>query len=59
IGDTCMLLCGSSCVHHSRSGPRVPAGTRSSLRPLGFEGGATKQGSGETSRESEKACLLA
>src|SRR3954468_6281942 len=51
-----MLLCGSSCVCFSRSGPRVPAGTRPSLRPLGFEGGVTKQSSGETRRENAKAC---
>ena len=41
----------------SRSGPRVPAGTRPSLRPLGQEGGATKQSSGEMRRENAKACL--
>src|SRR3954469_506208 len=46
-----------SCVCFSRSGPRVPAGTRTSLRPLGFEGGVTKQSSGETRREDAKACL--
>src|SRR3954464_3869700 len=46
-----------SCVCFSRSGPRVPAGTRPSLRPLGFEGGVTKQSSGETRREDAKACL--
>ena len=47
----------SFCGASSRSGPRVPAGTRSSLRPLGSEGGATEQSSGETRRENEKACL--
>ncbi|MCJ9729858.1 hypothetical protein, partial [Bradyrhizobium sp. PRIMUS42] len=57
IGDTCMLLCGSSCVRVSRSGPRVPAGTRPSLRPLGFEGRAIKQSSGDLSREAEESCL--
>ncbi|MGY4287755.1 hypothetical protein ACVWXO_006975 [Bradyrhizobium sp. LM2.7] len=41
----------------SHSGPRVPAGTRSSLRSLSFEGEATKQSSGETSREDAKLCL--
>src|SRR3954463_11306146 len=46
-----------SCVCFSRSAPRVPAGTRPSLRPLGFEGGMTKQSSGETRREDAKACL--
>src|SRR3954466_15627450 len=47
-----------SCVCFSRSGPRVPAGTRPSLRPLGYEGGVTKQSSGETRRENEKSCPL-
>ena len=47
-----------SCVCFSRSGPRVPAGTRPSLRPLGQEGEATKQSSGEISREAAKLCLL-
>ncbi|MGY4508638.1 hypothetical protein ACVIN2_002092 [Bradyrhizobium sp. USDA 3650] len=46
-----------SCVCFSRSGPRVPAGTRPSLRPLGQEGGVTKQSSGETRREDVKLCL--
>jgi hypothetical protein len=41
----------------SHSGPRVPAGTRSSLRPLTEEGGETKQSSGEMSREDAKVCL--
>jgi hypothetical protein len=45
------------CATFSRSGPRVPAGTRPSLRPLGFEGGMTRQSSGETRREDAKACL--
>jgi hypothetical protein len=44
-------------VCFSRSGPRVPAGTRPSLRPLGQEGEATKQSSGETRREDAKLCL--
>ena len=44
---------------HARSGPWVPAGTRPSLRPLGQEGGAMKQSSGEMRRENAKACLLA
>ncbi|WP_246557100.1 hypothetical protein [Bradyrhizobium liaoningense] len=34
-----------------------PAGTRSSLRPLSIEGEATKQNSGEISREDEQPCL--
>jgi hypothetical protein len=54
-----MLLCGSLCVCFSRSGPRVPAGTRPSLRPLGQEGGAIKQSSGEICREDAKrVCKL-
>ena len=47
-----------SCVCFSRSGPRVPAGTRPSLRPLGQEGEATKQSSGEMRRENERPCPL-
>ena len=57
IGTTCMLLCGSSCVRMSRSGPRVRASTRPSLCPLGLEGGVIEQSSGEFSRENDKACL--
>jgi len=45
------------CATSSRSGPRVPVGTRSSLRPLGLEGGEIEQSSGEFSRENAKACL--
>ena len=45
------------CVCFSRSGPRVPAGTRPSLCPLGFEGGVTKQSSGEMLREDAKLRL--
>ena len=41
----------------SHSGPRVPAGARPSLRPLGFEGEAIKQSSGEMRREDDKPCL--
>ncbi|MET4767635.1 hypothetical protein ABH975_002480 [Bradyrhizobium ottawaense] len=59
FGTTCMLLCGSFCVCISRSGPRVRAGTRPSLRPLGFEGGELKQSSGEIRREAAKVCLRA
>ena len=46
------------CANRAR-GPRVPAGSRSSLRPLSIEGEAerTTQSSGETSRESAKLCL--
>ena len=59
LGFTCMLLCGLSLRYISRSGPRVPAGTRPSLRPPGQEGEEIKQSSGETRRENEKACLQA
>jgi hypothetical protein len=45
------------CATLSRSGPRVPAGTRPSLRPPGQEGGSTKQSSGEMRREDAKVCL--
>jgi hypothetical protein len=40
----------------SRSGPRVRAGTRPSLRPLG-ERVESKQSSGELSREGVNVCL--
>src|SRR5436305_4076958 len=56
LGFTCMPLC-RFLTATSHSGPRVPAGTRSSPRPLSFEGKATKQSSGETCREDAKACL--
>src|SRR3954470_11300934 len=46
------------CATSSRSGPRVPAGTRPSLRPLGLEGGVTRQSLGETRRENENSCPL-
>jgi len=51
-----MPLC-SFLTTISHSGPRVPAGSRSSLRPLSIEGEATKQSSGETRREDAKVCL--
>ena len=41
---------------NSHSGPRVPAGTRSSLRPLSFEGEAMRQSSGEMRREDASPC---
>jgi hypothetical protein len=47
----------SACACISRSGPRVSVGTRPSLCPLGLEGGATKQSSGEISRENANARL--
>ena len=48
-----LLLC------HPHGGPRVPAGSRSSLRPLSIEGEAerTTQSSGEMRRESDESCL--
>src|SRR3954470_9060868 len=46
LGFTCMPLC-NLVTTISHSGPRVPAGTRSSLRPLSIEGETTKQSSGE------------
>ena len=44
---------------HPHGGPRVPAGSRPSLRPLSIEGEAERatQSSGETRRESAKPCL--
>ncbi|MCS3725379.1 hypothetical protein FHR88_000404 [Bradyrhizobium betae] len=54
---TPVCRCANSCCHLSHSGPWVPAGTRSSLRPLSFWGKAMKQSSGKTSREAAKACL--
>ncbi len=43
-------------TQNSHSGPRVPAGSRSSLRPLSFEGEASKQNSGEMRREDAMVC---
>ena len=45
------------CATSSRSGPRVPAGTRPSLRPLGQEGEVTRQSSGDLRREKAKLRL--
>jgi hypothetical protein len=56
-GYTCMPLC-KFLTATSHSGPRVPAGSRPSLRPLSIEGEEMKQSSGETSREDAKVCLL-
>ncbi|MGY3074147.1 hypothetical protein ACVWZZ_000518 [Bradyrhizobium sp. LM6.10] len=55
LGFTCMPLC-NFVTTTSHSGPRVPAGTRSSLRSLSFEGETTKQSSGETRRENASPC---
>ena len=52
-----VCCCAVVLRYISRSRPRVRAGTRPSLRPLGFEGGEMKQSSGELSREAAKACL--
>jgi hypothetical protein len=41
----------------SHSGPRVPAGARSSLRPLSIEGEAMKQSSGDMRREDDQSCV--
>jgi len=49
--------CADSLKAISHSGPRVPAGSRSSLRPLSIEGETTRQSSGEMRREDAKACL--
>jgi len=46
-----------SAIYPWHSGPWEPAGSRSSLRPLSIEGEATKQSSGEMSRERAKVCL--
>ena len=47
-----MLLCGSSCVCIFAQRTAGAAGTRPSLRPPGSRGCATKQSSGEFSREN-------
>jgi len=57
IGTTCMLLCGFPACAFRAADRGCEVSTRPSLRPLGFEGGATKQSSGETRREYAKACL--
>src|SRR6186713_2958371 len=46
-----------SAIYPWHGGPWEPAGSRSSLRPLSIEGEATKQSSGEMSREDAKVCL--
>ncbi|MBH5367762.1 hypothetical protein [Bradyrhizobium glycinis] len=56
LGFTCMLLCGSSCVCISRSGPRVPPAPGLPCA-LEREGGEIKQSSGEMRRENAKAYL--
>ncbi len=45
----------SACAFAQRTAGA--AGTRPSLHPLGYEGGAITQSSGELSRENAKACL--
>jgi hypothetical protein len=49
--------CASLLRHLRTADIRVPAGTRPSLRPLGSEGGVTKQNSGEMRCGAAKVCL--
>ena len=48
----------SPCATLSRSGPRVPVGTRSSLRPLHEGGDGNEQNSGVWCRENADSCIL-
>jgi len=48
----------SPCATSSRSGPRVPVGTRSSLRSLHGGGEGFQQNSGVRCREKAVACVL-
>jgi len=57
IGTTCMLLCGFPACAFRAADRGCEVSTRPSLRPLGQEGEATKQSSGETRREAAKPCL--
>jgi len=50
-----MLLCGSFALHIRAVDRGCEVGTRSSLRPLGFEGRMIKQSSGEIRRENDIA----
>ena len=52
-----MLLCGSFALHLRAADRGCDVSTRPSLRPLGQEGGVTRQSSGEMRREGEKTCL--
>ena len=54
---TCMPLCSSLRVL-SHSGPWVPAGTRSSLRPLHRGGSRKQQNSGAKCRENADLCVI-
>src|SRR4051812_508529 len=57
IGTTFMLLCVSFCVCVSRCGPRVRGPRPAFPAPSWiYEGGMTRQSSGETRRENVKAC---
>ena len=57
LGFTCMLLCGFLRVPFAQRTAGA-AGTRPSLHPLGYEGGAIKQSSGVKRRENAEVCLL-
>ena len=57
MGFTCMPLCSSLRVL-SHSGPWVPAGTRSSLRPLHRGGSRKQQNSGAKCRENADLCVI-
>ena len=52
-----MLLCGFPACAFRAADRGCEVSTRPSLRPLGQEGGVTKQSSGEIRREDAKACL--
>ena len=52
FGFTCMPLCSFLKHTLSHSGPRVPAGTRPSLRPRHLRGRQLPQSSGTTCREN-------
>jgi len=57
IGYTCMLLCGFPACAFRAADRGCEVSTRPSLRPLGFEGGVTRQSSGEMRREGAKTRL--
>ncbi|MET4067373.1 hypothetical protein ABID58_002162 [Bradyrhizobium sp. S3.2.6] len=57
IGTTRMLLCGFPALHFRAADRGCEVSTRPSLRPLGQEGGVTRQSSGEIRREGAKARL--
>src|SRR3954466_13174316 len=51
-----MLLCGFPACAFRAADRGCEVSTRPSLRPLGLEGGVTRQTSGEMRRENAKAC---